>query len=125
MIAQQLLRGLLRAVDQAAESPQVAAGQGVAGLGNDLAALDREVFEPRGSAARIDSLEVDASIIASSRGAASAELPKAAARCGSSRSVLRRQISVSVETSRDAVLYFARAAPVFSATTPLAPTANT
>ena len=60
-----------------------------------------------------------------SRSAASAELPNAAARCGSSRPVLHRQISVRVETSREAVLYFSRAAPVFSAATPLAPTANT
>ena len=46
LIAQQTFGAVLRTIDQPAERPQVAAGQGIARRGNDLAALDHEMLEP-------------------------------------------------------------------------------
>ena len=57
--------------------------------------------------------------------AASGRLGSSGRRCGSSRPVSRRHSSASAEASREAVLYFSWAAPVFWAAMPLLPTANT
>ena len=55
---------------------------------------------------------------------ASGEPASTAARCGSSPPVCSRQSSTNADARREAALYFSRAAPVFSATTPLTPIAN-
>ena len=54
LVAQQPLGGLLRTIDQPAERPQIAAGQGIVHLGNDLAAFDHEVLKPGGQRGAIE-----------------------------------------------------------------------